>query len=349
MKKTFVISDESENSYGLTVRTAGIDTRRFLKNPVMFYMHDRSLGVIGLWENLRIKNTQLLADAVFDESDELALKVMGKVEKGFIKSASIGICLDDKHVKDGIVSQCVLRECSIVDIPSNENALVLYDKYEKRIENPKDYLLNLNLSAEHTDLREKLASILGLKETTEGSIIKEVERIRQISFQYSTIINPADRIKRAIHLGLIQEDSQSLYLSMAQSDPNGLLKHLQEIEEKKLADISSEIDVFLVEKHDKLLYQPYSSYEKMRAFGRQSIENFNLLKEFIENMPNQYTIGETPEDVIEYSKTNYKPCSLLDDYRKNRPEELRSNPKLYQSLLEREFNNNQTKKSRWQR
>lgn len=82
-KHTFVVSDESVNSYGFAVLTAGIDTSRFEKNPVMYYMHDREKGVVGRWENIRKDGKRLLADAVFDDSTELSKQVRGQVEKGF--------------------------------------------------------------------------------------------------------------------------------------------------------------------------------------------------------------------------------------------------------------------------
>lgn len=50
---TFVLSDESVNSYGFIVQTAEIDTAQFERNPVMLYMNDRDNGVLGRRENIR--------------------------------------------------------------------------------------------------------------------------------------------------------------------------------------------------------------------------------------------------------------------------------------------------------
>lgn len=86
-KHTFLVSDESLNSHGFKVLTAGINTTNFEKNPVMLYMHDRSHSVIGRWENLRKEGNKLYADAIFDEEDPEAVKIAGKVERGFIKAA----------------------------------------------------------------------------------------------------------------------------------------------------------------------------------------------------------------------------------------------------------------------
>lgn len=95
-KHTFLVSDESVNSYGFRVQTTGIDTTYFERNPVMFYMHNRNAQVIGCWENLRKEGENLYADAVFDEADPEAQRIAGKVERGFIKAASIGIHILDQ-------------------------------------------------------------------------------------------------------------------------------------------------------------------------------------------------------------------------------------------------------------
>lgn len=81
-KNLFVISDESVNSYGYIVKTDGIDTTAFERNPVMLYMHERKT-VVGRWENIRKEGVKLLADAVFDESTELGKTVKAKWKTAF--------------------------------------------------------------------------------------------------------------------------------------------------------------------------------------------------------------------------------------------------------------------------
>ena len=65
-KQTFIVSDESLNSYGMVILTAGIDYADFARNPIMYYMHERSKGVVGRWENIRVEDNKLLMDAVFE-------------------------------------------------------------------------------------------------------------------------------------------------------------------------------------------------------------------------------------------------------------------------------------------
>ena len=77
---TFVLSDESVNSYGFVVLTEGIDTSAFERNPVMLYMHNRDGNVIGRWENIRKEDKRLLGDA--EECSRPEVPVRLSPEKG---------------------------------------------------------------------------------------------------------------------------------------------------------------------------------------------------------------------------------------------------------------------------
>lgn len=130
---TFVINDEGKvNSYGFRTLNAGIDLDRFNANPVMLDQHYNSTSaVVGKWNNIRIKGSQLLADSEFDSEDEDASKLEGKVDRGFVKSCSMGISFNREFMKlapDGTyeLTESELFEVSIVAIPSNANSIRLY-------------------------------------------------------------------------------------------------------------------------------------------------------------------------------------------------------------------------------
>lgn len=132
-KKRFILSDETENSYGFTILTDGIDTTRFETNPVMLdgHMNDNE-RVLGAWDDVIVdKQNRLTALPVFDTEDEKAKRIAAKVESGFIRGASVGIMFnpDDMKKKNGrlILEKCELIEASIVAVPSNKNALRLYN------------------------------------------------------------------------------------------------------------------------------------------------------------------------------------------------------------------------------
>lgn len=135
---TFILHDESLNTYGFRMLLSGIHLEEFRKNPVMFLNHEDWRLPIGRWENIRIEGSQLLADAVFDEHDEEALKVKRKVEDDFLRMASIGAWPPEEVSEDPAlmlpgqklptVTKWTVREASIVTIGANHNALAMYDR-----------------------------------------------------------------------------------------------------------------------------------------------------------------------------------------------------------------------------
>ena len=144
MAHTFILSDESVNSYGFWVKTVGIDLKQFKKNPVMLYDHRQySLMPIGKWTNIRIEDGKLLADAEFDQEDELAQQIEKKVENGILRGVSIGFnalsLSEDKEVlKPGqtrpTVTKSIILEASITPFPANRNSLKLQDSNGELIE-----------------------------------------------------------------------------------------------------------------------------------------------------------------------------------------------------------------------
>ena len=127
------------NSYGFRTALEGIDLSRFRKNPVMLYTHDPE-RVIGKWTNVDIEETdgrpsQLTAVPVFDMDDPFAAEIARKVEGGFIKGCSMGIMIkamatDENGVN--VATKSVLLEASIVSIPADENALVVYGDEDRK-------------------------------------------------------------------------------------------------------------------------------------------------------------------------------------------------------------------------
>jgi hypothetical protein len=146
-KHTFIISDESVNVYGFRLMSSGAIIDSFLKNPIMLYAHirpyDRPLGdpllPIGKWENLRQEGSRWLADAVFDEDDEFAMKISKKVEKGILNACSVGVDVVEYSEDPALMLpgqtlptmvKWILDEISIADLPGNKNAVKL--KHNKR-------------------------------------------------------------------------------------------------------------------------------------------------------------------------------------------------------------------------
>lgn len=141
MPRRFRFNDESLNAYGFWVRNDGIDFSDFEKNPVCLYNHERGwrgtkedVMPIGFWEDLN--KEEMTAVPNLYEEDEWVQSIAGRIKHGTLRGASMGITIlewseDPSYLKPGqtrpTVVKCKLKEISIVDIPANKNALVLYD------------------------------------------------------------------------------------------------------------------------------------------------------------------------------------------------------------------------------
>jgi HK97 family phage prohead protease len=131
--KIVLCDSATVNSYGFRTEVEGIDLTRFKKNPVMLYNHDHE-KVIGRWEKIKVDEGKLTAEPVFDTDDPFAAEIERKVKDGFIKGCSMGIVIKNISQTKGIdtATNSVLIEASIVSIPSDENALVVYDNEENK-------------------------------------------------------------------------------------------------------------------------------------------------------------------------------------------------------------------------
>jgi HK97 family phage prohead protease len=188
-KITFVLTDESINTYGFRILMSGADLDQFQRNPVMFYNHDDWSMPIGRWENIRMENGQLMADPVFDEKDDNAAKIQGKVERGFLKMASIGFRVVETSEENNLmlpgqkyptVTKWQLREASIVGIGANHNALRLYDENDQLLTNDKIFQLfdNVQLNSKNKNMDKEILKRLNLSDTaTPGEIDAAVKQI----------------------------------------------------------------------------------------------------------------------------------------------------------------------------
>ena len=195
----FILNDGTKkNSYGFRVRNSGIEMGRFYSNPVMLDEHWASNRyVLGRWKEAQKEGELLTALPDFDTEDENANTIKGKVDRGFIKGASIGILFDPMDMQmqpDGVYElvKCELMEASICAIPSNANAVRLYDKSTRELMSDQQIGLSLQklnnyqlpeTKIEKSDMKKIILSMatltaLGLLDhnTSEGVDTSLVER-----------------------------------------------------------------------------------------------------------------------------------------------------------------------------
>ena len=189
---TFVLHDDSLNTYDFRMLTSGANLEEFRKNPVMFFIHRDYELPIGRWENIRVDGSRILADAVFDADDPEAMKVAGKVERGFIRAASIGTWApeevsDDPGLKvpgqtGPTVTKWTVREASIVTIGANHNALKMYDRSTGKVLDLTDKNVVLQLMdspVKNTDMIN-LRNILNLQDgASDADVEAAVQKLQQ--------------------------------------------------------------------------------------------------------------------------------------------------------------------------
>ena len=272
-EKIFVFNDESiENSYGFSVKTSGISLSRFEKNPIMLDSHKNDTqNVLGSWKQLKKENGLLTGVPVFDTEKGTVKELSGQVERGFIKSCSMGISFSKKDMKleNGklILDKCELTEVSIVAIPSNSNALTLYvktDTGEELLSSKEAKELCLSFSNAEpknmthskknntTDMKVKLnteaLSVLNLREEEHTgaelsalivTLAKENEQNKKAlealkeANEKQELRKITDKVKLAISLGKIPANKEEDFIKLGVSNPELLETTLSAIPEKQ--------------------------------------------------------------------------------------------------------------------
>lgn len=268
-KRTFILSDQTRNHHGFIVLTAGIDLGRFKENPVLLYNHisgEDPNNVIGRWENLRVENGQLLADAVLDEDQEKAKNLSAKIDKGFIKGASIALNFKYEdvslEVKDyegvPVVTKCEIFEASIVAIPNNKNAVRLYID-GKEVED-KSMALSLSLNqTKDKEMKELILITAALKLSSNATEAHAVEAINSLIAERDALKQKNDKLSADLKL---IEDTKVMDFIKHHTEVTKKLKAEQVELYTKLAKQDFESTKAIVES-----LQPYTSITDQLSAG----------------------------------------------------------------------------------
>lgn len=142
--RQYVLSDSSVNVYGFRLLTSGYDLDAFRRNPIGYYMHRRDEGTVVKWEDLAVVDDKVVGYPVINMSHPRGEQICNEAENGFLNAASVGHIVVLEHSTDPelmlpgqtgpTITRWFNKECSLVDIPGNDNALTtLYDAQENEI------------------------------------------------------------------------------------------------------------------------------------------------------------------------------------------------------------------------
>lgn len=232
MGKIILSDGNSTNSKGYKVLLAGMKLDRFKRNPVMLYGHDQN-KVIGRWENFCIEENKFVADPVFDEKDTLGAETKRKVDENFLRGASIGIIVHKIELieEEWIVTESELLEASIVSIPADAGAVVLYNE-EKEVLSFEQ--LQLEFNNYQTNQKEKMElklsqstiESLGLQadevnaKSVELAVAEKDRKIAQLNADLKTQKDAqiTDFLSNAVKVGKITEAEKVQFEKLAASN-----------------------------------------------------------------------------------------------------------------------------------
>jgi HK97 family phage prohead protease len=256
MGKRFILSDGSKiNSKGFRVQLAGGIFERFSQNPIMLYEHD-SAKVIGRWEDVKNENGKLMGTPVFDGKDTLGAEIERKVNEGFIKGASIGMIPIKFEYEDDdyVLKQWELLEVSIVPIPADSGAIVLFDENRQRLDFQKLCLEQKTNNLFTNKITKKMDGIvlpqaamqsLGLQSgaTPREAELAVFEKDREISALKSEIDKQKKAginlfLDNAVKVGKITEQEKTHFLKLAESDFDSVKTIIDGRAEKASASLS---------------------------------------------------------------------------------------------------------------
>jgi len=294
---TFVLNDESIlTAHGFVVNNAGGKFDRFKENPVMLSSHD-DRSVIGKWNNLIVSGSQLKADTEFDTEDPDALKISGKVDRGFIKGTSMGIIPLDAEYKDMpglgsvlVITSWELLEASICAVPSNKAALRLYAKDGKTVLKSEEIKLSLE-----TIINQKTQP--------------HMEKIK-LSIDAAKVLG----------LGIEPEQTE---LNAAIMELSARLKTATDAKEAAEKTLKEHRETLAAELVDLSIKEGRITADRKESFTKLAITDYKQAKDLLESMPAKETFSSK-------TKTGDKTPAGREDW--NYMKWLKEDPKGLQAM-----------------
>lgn len=294
--KEFLLTDDSVNCYGYRLLTSGLQLDRF-DPPIGFFMHNREQGVAVRWEDLTVRDNALYGKPVVDDSRFPDL--VAQIEDGFYSAASVGHIValsmsEDPSLRiEGqtgpTVTEWFPRECSIVDIPGNYNAVAQSRLFDEN----NNVLMDLSDKQTHSIMTEKAITLEALLEIGLPNLVAE-----STTEQAVQIIR--DLVAKAARTTTAEAALQSLQAQVVADKVNSVV-------DKALAD--HKVNAIMAEK----LKQDYATnpegLEALVAAMPAQATISNQLK--AEDLPQKYQ-GKTWHDL-------YMQEGALEDIKKNYP------------------------------
>lgn len=189
---------------GELVTVDGWDFGSFLKNPVFMIVHDYEQLPIGKIVELEPNDIGFKIGVVFDEEDELAVKVKRKYDRGFMNAVSVGFIRKEttgkRAGKDWVTTKKELLEVSAVPIPGHPDALMIRKDIEGMEEQmgtkSVDFTTALTLNQARNNMWDNKWAIERALEQANESVLSDTELDRE--GKLAAIGSNFDQFKTAI-------------------------------------------------------------------------------------------------------------------------------------------------------
>jgi hypothetical protein len=261
--KTFTLSTETVMKMGtkrVLIKSDGLDLSCFSENPLMLADHDWTTGgIIGKWENIRVENGKLLANAKFSTKKAKAIELKDLSDDDFLNAVSIGGIPLECHIEtiDNeevlVCTKFLVLEASLCAVPMNKGCIAFYNQDYQPIEawTFSDFVTPIiDQTTPNTDMDfEKFALAMGLPKTaTEAEIMAKMSEANTaaanlLAFQNTQKANQKaemeDVIASAIQENRMDVELKGFYLTASETDFAGAKKAVQELKAPvKLSDMT---------------------------------------------------------------------------------------------------------------
>lgn len=240
MGKRVRLTDDSLNSHGSRVLTAGCDIAQYERNPVLLYMHERG-KVIGYMKEIEVKNGEITGEPVFDCATELSKQCKKQWEVGSLRMVSIGIDVlelseEPEHLVAGQTAPTIMKskifETSIVDIGANDNAIVMRHNGKqitlgRDSENPLPMLRNKPQTTDQQMELKTIALKLGMPETAdEAAVLATIGELKSTAAEVEqlkkdkdalTLAQVRDAVNTAVRENRLTADKKEHFINLGKT------------------------------------------------------------------------------------------------------------------------------------
>jgi HK97 family phage prohead protease len=205
----FKITDETPDLAGDVVRSDGLDTSQYVRNPVVLWEHKKTEMPVGTAKKLYKEDDGWYADIYFPPKkiNEHANNVAKAVAAGLIRGTSITYRTNRNHIKkaDGVnfVTKSSLSEISITNLPMNYNALSK-SKSEESMEQEMFNDLKESILKEISELRQLVTQSVESSKSENIQVVKNEEPKQEV--QVYTKEQISEMIKEQVSLALQTND-----------------------------------------------------------------------------------------------------------------------------------------------